>query len=115
MFNWFIPKKKVTEQEAIGKTIICEDGSSHRVVEIVWSQQYPWMAIINEQDPDSKSGYFVNVYCLMKQLAGHKPASVAEKEAFKKHVQNMSYREVNVDKRAIDSWKPNKSGIYLPN
>ncbi len=67
---------------AIGKTIVCEDGIPRRCHEIIRSIQYPWRYIINEKDPDSDLGYFVNVLSLCRQFTGEPIPDNGEIESF---------------------------------
>lgn len=69
-------------EDAIGKTIVCEDGTPRRVVTVVHSFEFPWRCIINERDPDSKSGYFVNYISLSSQLEGKGVPSQGAQQAF---------------------------------
>jgi hypothetical protein len=69
---------------AIGKIIECEDGISRMVHEIVGSYVYPWRVVINEKDPDSKSGYFVNLLSLCHQILGYPAPSREAQESFVK-------------------------------
>lgn len=74
--------KKINIQDAVNLNIICEDGIQRRVVEIVFSKQFPWRAIINENDPESQSGYFVNLLSLMAQLINKPLPNKEQEEAF---------------------------------
>lgn len=76
---------KITD--AIGRTIICEDGIPRRVVEIVPSNRWPWKNIINEKDPDSNAGYFVSTLSLTAQILGEPLPSREAEEAFKRMMQ----------------------------
>jgi hypothetical protein len=71
---------------AIGKNIVCDDGITRNCKEIVCSFKYPWKAIINEQDPDSKAGHFVNILALSAQILGKPMPSKDAQEAFTKVV-----------------------------
>ncbi len=71
---------------AIGKVIECEDGISRMVHEIVPSYKYPWKVVVNEQDPASNAGYFVNLLSLCAQLLGKPIPSKEAQEAFTKVV-----------------------------
>lgn len=71
-------------KEAIDRTIICEDGIPRRVVEIVGSMKYPWKFVINEEDPDSNSGYFVSNLSLVAQLLGKPIPTKEQDDAFAK-------------------------------
>lgn len=84
---------KLTCKEAIGKTIICEDGVPRRVVEIVPSHRYPYMCVINEQDPDSQLGYFVHNLSLSCQLLGQPLPTKEQKDHFAKMTQALDYNE----------------------
>ena len=74
-------------KDAVGRNIICEDGITRLCHEIVNSFTYPWRAIVNEKDPDSSSGYFVNLHSLGAQIAGAKLPSSAEAASWVKAVQ----------------------------
>lgn len=73
---------KITD--AIGKNIICEDGIERRCVEIVGSMKWPWKVIINEHDPDSKMGHFVNMLSLCAQILGKPIPDKDAQKAFEK-------------------------------
>jgi hypothetical protein len=73
-------------KEAIGKTIICEDGIPRRVVEITGSMKYPWKFVINEQDPDSSAGHFVSNLSLSAQILGKPMPTKAQEDAFTRAV-----------------------------
>lgn len=79
--------------DAVGKTVRCVDGKDRRVAEIVPSHPYPWLSVINENDPDSKSGYFVHNLSLACQLTGKPLPSREEMEAFERVVKAMDYNE----------------------
>lgn len=55
-------------KEAIGKTILCEDGLWRRCVTLTHSMKWPWKMIINEEDPDSNLGHFVSTLSLCAQI-----------------------------------------------
>lgn len=69
---------------AIGKVIECDDGISRMVHDIVPSYKYPWMVVVNEQDPASNAGYFVNLLSLCAQILGKPIPSRESMEAFTK-------------------------------
>lgn len=66
-------------KEALGRTLIDMDGIPHTVQTIVGSAKYPWRCIINEEDPASKSGYWITNLSLMCQMLG-KPLPTKEQE-----------------------------------
>lgn len=68
--------------DAIGRTLECEDGIKRRVVEITSSYRYPWKMVINELDPESKAGHFINVLSFTSQMLGKPVPTVAEQVAF---------------------------------
>lgn len=78
-------------KDAIGKSIVCEDGLQRRVVEITNSYRYPWRAIINEQDEDSRAGHFVNIFSLCSQIISNYVPTKDEQEAFARSVR-MSFK-----------------------
>lgn len=80
-------------QQAVGKTVRCVDGKDRRVVEIVPSHAKPWLSIINENDPDSKSGYFVHNLSLACQLLGKPLPSEDSMRAFERVTKAMDYNE----------------------
>lgn len=71
-------------QEAVGMTMECEDGIRRRIVEITHSMKWPWKLIINEQDPDSKAGHYINLLSFSSQFIGKPPASVEAQKAFER-------------------------------
>lgn len=104
-------------QQAIDKTIICEDGVPRRVVEIVPSHAFPWMSIINENDPDSQSGWFVHNLDLAAQCLGEPRPDKDAKEAFIRMCQAMNYNEMKNrhERRTIERkmGKRKRSGLFL--
>lgn len=83
--------------EAIGKTIVCEDGIPRQVVEICMSVPFAWRAVINEQDPDSKAGHFVNLLSLSSQLLNKGVPPKEAQEAFARMVGKMSIKNAGGD------------------
>lgn len=80
------PNKKINIKDAIGKTIFCDDGIPRRVVDIAFSMRWPWRVIINENDPESKMGYFCNKLSFTCQLLGKPLPTEDEIKAFEKTV-----------------------------
>lgn len=72
--------------EAIGRTLTCYDGHVTRCVEIVHSYNFPWFAVINEKDPDSKAGHFITHFSLMNQILNNYVPTKDEDEHFIKSV-----------------------------
>lgn len=68
--------------DALGLNILCDDGITRKCHEIVGSNKWPWMAIINEQDPNSKAGYFVHLLSLAAQIIGKPLPDKDTMEAF---------------------------------
>ena len=100
---------EVDIQQAVGTTIVCLDGITRRVIEIVNSMRWPWMAIINEQDPESKMGHWVNLLSLSMQILGKGVPDKDAQEAFKR-IMMITYK-INED-GSFDK-PPRKSGIIL--
>lgn len=63
---------KLKPRDAIGRTIVCKDGIPRKIYSIAESYQYPDHFIVNENDPDSKMGYFVHALSLVAQVMGYK-------------------------------------------
>lgn len=102
---------KWAQKEAIGRTIICEDGVPRRVVEIVKSLRWPWKMIINERDPESNAGYFVTTLSLCAQLLKAPMPSREQEEAF----QRMLRVKFNIGSDgSFDRPPPRRSGLILP-
>lgn len=78
--------QKIKLNEAIGKTIVCEDNIPRRVVEIVASYRYPWRAIINEQDETANGGHWVNMLSLTSQLIGKGVPDKSAQDSFARSV-----------------------------
>lgn len=108
------PNKKISIKDAIGKTIICDDGIPRRVVEIVFSNRWPWKAIINENDPESKMGHFVNKLSLTCQLLGKPLPTEAEIKAFEKTVR-VRFKVSESGYYEAPPAKTTVSNIWLPN
>lgn len=113
IFDKSIELGDVSCQHAVGKTIICQDGIARRVVEIVPSHAKPWLSIINENDPDSKSGYFVHNLSLACQLQGAPLPTRDAMEAFTRVVGAMDYNEPKnrQERRQIERRLMKRSGI----
>lgn len=79
--------------DALGKTIVCEDGKPRKVHQIVYARGYKDRAIINEGDPDSKMGYFVHLLSLSCQLHGDPLPNKEQKEAFTRYTDALYYEE----------------------
>lgn len=78
--------QKVKISDAIGKSIVCEDGKARRVHEIVYSYRWPWRVIVNEKDPESHNGYYVNMLSLSSQLLGKGVPDQDAQDAFAKSI-----------------------------
>lgn len=78
--------QKVRITDALGKSIVCEDGKARRVHEIVYSYRWPWRVIINEKDPESKNGHYVNMLSLSSQLLGKGVPDKDAQDAFSRTV-----------------------------
>ena len=72
--------------EAIGKRLVCEDNISRVVHEICFSFRYPWKLIINERDPASQAGYFINILSFSSQMLGKGVPPQKAQEAFAKAI-----------------------------
>lgn len=94
-------------QDAIGHTIVCDDGIPRRVVEIVGSVKFPWKCIINEQDPDSKAGHFVCTLSLTDQILRHRVPPKFEIDAFERMMR------IEVSKFGFPDPEPKKSGLIV--
>lgn len=107
---------KFSCQDAVGKTIICEDGVPRRVVEITTSYAFPWFSIINENDPDSQSGYFVHNLDLASQCLSEPRPDKDAKEAFIRMCQAMNYNEPKNRhaRRTVErKMKKSRGGLFL--
>lgn len=102
-------------QEAVGRNVLCEDGKTRRVVTIVPSHAHPHMSIINEADPDSKSGYFVHNLVLACQIRGLPLPDRDAKDAFTRMCKALDYNEPKnrQERRAIER-KIQKQRGWLP-
>ena len=101
--------EKVRYSDAIGRAIICEDGIGRRVVTICGSFQYPWKAIINEPDPDSKSGFFVNLLSLTWQLQGKGIPPKEKQVSYEKVIRALSWNQQPKAK-----YRMSPSGVIVP-
>lgn len=114
--SWWASKNRLSNsdelqgiklKDAIGKTIICEDGIPRRVVEIVPAFANKFKSIINENDEDSKGGHFVHNYSLAAQILG-KP--IPDKDAIAAFERMINHRlQYGAPKQ-----RRTKSGIILP-
>ena len=102
---------KWAQNEAIGRTIICEDGVPRRVVEIVKSMRWPWKMVVNEKDPESNAGHFVTVLSLCAQLLGKPLPSKDSEIAFQKM---MRVKFKIGEDGSFDKPPPRQSGIFIP-
>src|SRR4051812_21458067 len=103
-------------EQAIGKTIICEDEIPRRVVEIIPSHAFPWLSIINENDPDSQSGWFVHNLELAAQCLGEPRPGKEAKEAFIRMCKAMNYNDVKNrhERRTVEKkMKKSRGGLFL--
>lgn len=71
-------------QAIIGKVIFCADDIPRRVTSVVFSYRFPAFVIINEEDPASNGGYWVNIIDLTKQILEGKRAPKESAEAMAK-------------------------------
>jgi hypothetical protein len=71
-------------ENAIGLTLECEDGIHRKVENITFSFRWPWKVIINEGDPMSEAGHFINVLSLQSQVIGKGVPSLDAQKAFEK-------------------------------
>lgn len=85
-------------RDFLGKTIICDDGIPRKVHQIALSFQFKGRAIINEGDPDSKSGYFVHILSMTRQFYGDPLPTRAEMEAADRVWSSMCYEETPDEK-----------------
>lgn len=101
-------------QEAVGKNIICDDGTSHIVINVCPSLRFKDKCLINETDPDAESGRFVHYLSLVSQVMGKGVPSKEAMVAASKVWESMYYREMDPNKK-ISGWKQHKSGVITPN
>lgn len=105
--------QKIRIQDAIGKSVVCEDGKARRVHEIVYSYRWPWRVIVNEKDPESDNGHYVNMLSLSSQLLGK---GVPDKDAQDAFARSVRVR-FNIEEDGITKRHPldkKQSGIWLP-
>lgn len=102
-------KQQFSYRDVIGRNIICEDGTSHRVVEIVGSHRFPWKAIINETDPDAQLGYFVNLLSLSCQMLGKPIPSKDQQEAYARMIRAVSFQGQQKPRLRM-----NEKGLIVP-
>ena len=103
----------VSLSEFLGKTVVCEDGVTRTIgkdpEDLVTSYRNPLMLIINERDPESKSGHFISVYSLCCQvISGFLPSREAI-DAANKSIRNRY--QINED--GTFDRPPKKSGLIL--
>ena len=72
---------KIEPDKLIGKSIKCMDGITRRIFEIHPSIQHRDMFVINENDPDSKMGYFVHSLEVTCKALNQPPPSEEAKAA----------------------------------
>ena len=96
-------------EDVIGRTIVCEDGIPRQVLEIEHSYAYPWRSVINEGDPESNMGYFVNNLSLAYQMHGKQVPTKEQQDAFAKMALSMAFNTNDT------LWKKTNSGIVVLN
>jgi hypothetical protein len=82
-------EKDTRYDDMIGRTLLCEDDVERRVVEITSSIGFPWLCVINENDPDSKLGHFVHLLTVVHKRDMHAPPSKEAREAFTRLAKKM--------------------------
>lgn len=95
--------------EALGRKIICDDGIARVVRNICHSYQFKDRVIVNEQDAEDASGYFVHMLSFTCQLLGKPLPTEEQKRAFTRVVRAIRYQE---EKK---SWRVGKSGLLMWN
>lgn len=93
IFDRSLDLQKIKCADAIGKDVLCTDGKWRRVEEIVPSHGFPWLSVVNENDPDSKSGYFVHNLVLACIVMGKPLPDKDQQAAFQRVVAAMDYNE----------------------
>lgn len=104
-----IVKQQFSYRDCVGRSVKCDDGAVRRVVQICGSNAFPWKAIINERDPDSKMGYFVSLLSLSCQMLG-KPLPTKDQEAaFARMISALGYRQA-----PKPTLRMNDKGLIVP-
>lgn len=93
--------------EAIGRSIICDDGITRTVRNISHSFRYKDRVIINEQDAEDVAGYFCHTLSLACQIHGDPLPTEEQKRAFTRMVQALHWKE---DKK---TWRVSKNGLLM--
>lgn len=101
--------KGISINEAIGRKILCDDGISRVVENIVHSFRYRDRAIVNETDPECETGQFVHLLSLACQLIGKPLPTEEEKYHFSK-VAN-AFDVAPAGSRV--GWVPRQSGLVV--
>lgn len=100
-------------EQAIGRNIICDNGTSHRVVTICPSLKHKDRILINETDEESGAGYYVHTLSLVCQIMGKPLPSRDAMAAASRVWEDMYYRETDPNKK-VAGWKKNESGLIVP-
>lgn len=102
-------RQQFSYKDCIGRNVKCDDGAIRRVVQICGSNAYPWKAIINERDPDSKMGYFVSLLSLSCQMLGKPLPSKAQEAAFARMIRAFGYTQAPKPRLHL-----NDKGLIVP-
>lgn len=106
------PEVKLTD--ALGRTLICEDGIPRLVTDITFSLRYKDKCIINEVESETGTGYFIHTLSVVSQLQGKGVPSVEAMQAASKVWASMYYEEGDGPLSRLKAWRRTKSGVLLP-
>lgn len=95
--------------EAVGRTIICDDGIPRKVVNICFSYRYKHRAIVNETDPEAESGHWVHLLSLACQIEGKPLPTEEQKQAFTRMTRALDWEQQD------SRFRVTKSGLMVPN
>jgi len=109
-----VVKPEVKLSDAVGRTLICDDGIPRQVVDITFSLRYKDKCIINERDSETGTGYFIHTLSVVQQLQGKGVPSVEAMQAATKVWASMYYEEGDGPLSRLKMWRKTKSGVILP-
>jgi hypothetical protein len=101
--------QRVKLEDCVGHTLICDDGVARLVYSIVHSVRFRHLAVINEDDPESKMGHHINLLSLSAQMLGSPMPTKEQLESFKRMCADMHW-----DNSVGKTWTES-NGIVRPN
>lgn len=99
-------------KEAIGKEVLCEDGTIRKVESIVHCAGSFGFAVINEDLEAERTGFMVHLLKLFSQLRGQPPPSEEDLKKFDEIAKSFDFEYVGREETLKFPKKRKKSGAF---